>query len=110
MLASALAIAVGSPGGTSRPVSPSRTIFAMSPVPVDTTGSPAAKASSTETGWLSTTEELTKMSASRQSPGIARGSTRPTNRIPEVPSVAASRFSLFSSLPYPTTVRVAFGY
>src|SRR6266850_8098734 len=61
--ATALAIAAGSPGGTSNPVSPSRIIAPMSPAPVDTTGSPAARASSTDTGWLSTTDELTNTSA-----------------------------------------------
>src|SRR2546427_2212243 len=63
-LVTALTIAAGSSGGTRKPVSPSRTRLAISPVPVDTTGNPEAKASSTETGWLSTTDELTKISAS----------------------------------------------
>src|SRR2546426_10616293 len=64
-LVTALTIAAGSSGGMRKPVSPSRTMLAISPVPVDTTVNPDAKASSTETGWLSTTEELTKISASQ---------------------------------------------
>ena len=105
----ALAIADGSPGGTTSPVSPSRTSAAMSPVAVETTGSPAAKASSTDTGWLSTIEELTKMSAASYRAGIAAGSTRPTKRIPSVPSATASRSSRARSLPSPVSVSVASG-
>src|SRR5262249_28039366 len=60
---SALASATGSSGGTTSPVSPSRTSAAMSPVAVETTGSPAANASSTDSGWLSMIDELTKTSA-----------------------------------------------
>src|SRR5258705_185192 len=46
----ALTSAAGSSGETMSPVSPSRTIAAMSPMPVDTTGSPDANDSRTETG------------------------------------------------------------
>ncbi len=96
-------------GGTINPVSPSRTSVARSPVSVETTGSPAANASSTETGWLSITEELRKMSALSHRRGIASGSTRPTNRIPATRKEAASWRSRLSSLPDPATVRVASG-
>ena len=61
--ATARAIASGLSGGTRRPLSPASTMAGMSPIPVVTTGSPEAKASRMETGWLSMTDELTKMSA-----------------------------------------------
>ena len=61
--ATAAASADGSFGGTSRPVSPSAIMFLMSPVGVDTIGSPEPQASSTEIGWLSMVDALTKTSA-----------------------------------------------
>ena len=82
-------------------------MLGRSPTPVVTTGSPEAKASSTEIGWLSTTEELTKMSASSYSLGIADGSIRPTNLMPVDPSDAASCRSSLFWLPEPAIVRVA---
>ena len=71
----------------------------MSPVPVDTTGSPEANASRMETGWLSITDELTKMSALSYSAGTSGGSTRPANRMPSAPSRIATCRRRTSSLP-----------
>jgi len=95
--ATALAIAARIAGRNEQPVSPSRIIAAMSPAPVDTTGSPAARASSTDTGWLSTTDELTNTSADRRGRASPSARSGPRSGSRPAPSEAACCRSRCSS-------------
>ena len=102
---SAWAIARGSSGGTSTPAWPSRSMNRMSPVGVETTGSPAESASMIDTGWLSMTDAFTNTSASAYSAGMCSGSIRPTKRKVLPANMLESHAKYHSWLQPPASVR-----
>ncbi len=98
------ASAAGSPGGTSRPFSPSLTISGTPPTAVAITGVPTASASTTVCGKFSHADERIAASAVRKSastssrPSAPRNSTRSAS-----PSAAARDSSAARSSPSPAS-------
>ena len=99
--------ALGSPGGTSSPFSPSRTTSATPPTAVPSTGVPTASASTTVCGKFSQAEVRTAASAARKSSStsVRLRAPRKRTRSPSSSSVAA-RSSRSRSGPSPASTRV----